>query len=910
MGFGNRGGAAPSRGGRGGAAAPRRNPFDEESSDEEVQAPARGAVGSRGGLAVRGRGGAFAPAPRSMQHDDDEDSDEEDDEDYDDEDDEFDEDDEDFDGEMEEEVEDITEDEFKPHKDALLAFKADATTASHEAILTALEFLEEKVKADLAAQYFGQGEGLEVLVALVKHAAEPGAAPAFSKQMLGSLFEMLSAYATRRASVEAFATSSILANVVAFLEKNAADDELAESALQVIDYAVQYNQQNKQIEAALFERVTDPEALEKLASIKVKDVRIDVVKANFIEFAASKVSQLSGDAQKLVLNILYGLIEETESATPEEYNPKQRFLAAGGLVELEGIVLKLAELIKSSKPFDTPLGLLVIRLCSGLSVEDPAMTRTIGECRFMEFVNAFLNHMRETNFDADNELNEEDEQLMCCTLEFVGFMADEISIQRKLLKTDVFDHIINFLEHAALGDTTLVVSEELRDILVNALRNACYVEDNEPKDQRLFADYVIQHESALTVLLDLIEQDLEEPEDEESAELMMDRMSNELPNLIDILCLLGSSRANAEKLVAANLHKKMHKLFDESRKSADKADDPDQVEFELRIAEKAVCVLSVLACVPAVQKFLLDAKCEPIFRRIAGDDETSPGLRSEVFDLLCSLMENEKWSALILQKPKEYLDKATGLLTHFLEMLRASAIHFLAAAVKTPAAAAHLQKKKTLITKVVELAAYVDNHDAKPDYEDEDEEEEDEEEKEADEDEENDADYLAQEAFNFIINLTRASPAAAAEIASQPMFVQAMEKSLSPENELGVLRALACIALGQVALADKENKFTPAPLLSLLDSQIPKVLPAQDDEKALTLDASVEWEVATDILPLLDSTQPVVQRLGSYFLAILSSSAAYKSLLQKPEVKSKVESLTVSVDELTSVFAKLTVEKL
>ena len=42
-----------------------------------------------------------------------------------------------------------------------------------------------------------------------------------------------------------------------------------------------------------------------------------------------------------------------------------------------------------------------------------------------------------------------------------------------------------------------------------------------------------------------------------------------------------------------------------------------------------------------------------------------------------------------------------------------------------------------------------------------------------------------------------------------------------------------------------------------------------DETPQLDLDPSLEWEVDTDVFPLLSSTHPAAQRLGAYYLALV-----------------------------------------
>ena len=110
-----------------------------------------------------------------------------------------------------------------------------------------------------------------------------------------------------------------------------------------------------------------------------------------------------------------------------------------------------------------------------------------------------------------------------------------------------------------------------------------------------------------------------------------------------------------------------------------------------------------------------------------------------------------------------------------------------------------------------------------------------------------------------------------------------------------------------MTLHDGYAATVPAALLALLDAQVPEgaELPAvhdddesesgEDDEDAdddekieLTLDASLEWEAATDIYPLLSSAHAGARRVGAYLTAIIAT---------RPEAFADVAAPTAAVAE-------------
>ncbi len=54
---------------------------------------------------------------------------------------------------------------------------------------------------------------------------------------------------------------------------------------------------------------------------------------------------------------------------------------------------------------------------------------------------------------------------------------------------------------------------------------------------------------------------------------------------------------------------------------------------------------------------------------------------------------------------------------------------------------------------------------------------------------------------------------------------------MGEEQDDSALRSLAAICIAQFTLTDKENKYTPAVLMAMLDAVVPKELPKLEDEE-------------------------------------------------------------------------------
>lgn len=63
---------------------------------------------------------------------------------------------------------------------------------------------------------------------------------------------------------------------------------------------------------------------------------------------------------------------------------------------------------------------------------------------------------------------------------------------------------------------------------------------------------------------------------------------------------------------------------------------------------------------------------------------------------------------------------------------------------------------------------------------------------------------------------------------------------------------------------------TDCDLLSRCFDAVDESKDEEKEEVALTLDPSLDWEVNTDIYPLLNSTHVPTQRLAAYFSALVS----------------------------------------
>jgi len=315
-------------------------------------------------------------------------------------------------------------------------------------------------------------------------------------------------------------------------------------------------------------------------------------------------------------------------------------------------------------------------------------------------------------------------------------------------------------------------------------------------------------------------------------------------------------------------------------------------------------------------------------RKIIANDEGNDYVRAQALNLCASLTTHDKWVTAFNAKPKDFIEKPGKLLTHFSYGTRSAALCFIGAMAKAPVLAASVSSKQTLLDTLFALANGHDDHDEKPEREDEDEgededdeDEEDEEDLEDEDDEdEEDPDAMAVYAMSALVNLAR-NPAAAPKLAASPAFIEAIEYALGEEQDDGALRSLAAICIAQFTMTDKENKYTPAVLLAMLDGVVPTELPKLKDEEVketeededgdetpqLDLDPSLEWEVDTDVFPLLSSTHPAAQRLGAYYLALIARNPKLKDLLsQLPAAgKASLDALAGSADALTSTFAKL-----
>jgi hypothetical protein len=64
--------------------------------------------------------------------------------------------------------------------------------------------------------------------------------------------------------------------------------------------------------------------------------------------------------------------------------------------------------------------------------------------------------------------------------------------------------LLCFQEHAALGDTKLVPTDELRSILLNTLVSALDTEGAEPKALREFSKWMLKHSTAVDTVCNLV----------------------------------------------------------------------------------------------------------------------------------------------------------------------------------------------------------------------------------------------------------------------------------------------------------------------------------------------------------------------------------------------------------------------
>ena len=354
----------------------------------------------------------------------------------------------------------------------------------------------------------------------------------------------------------------------------------------------------------------NPQAID-VAAMLGPDVRKEVIRLGFVEWVAANLGALSTQSANLSLNIMYAMVDEPEDQEVDEnwateFRPKQRFLCSGGVAALDaGLVKDVALLEADDEAFDDAHALLAFRLASNLMLNDDAMAAAFGESGVLASAGAILQKAREAYFDADEPMPEDREQLVLCTIEFVSMFVDLLPNQRLLLEehADIVDCVLNYLEHAALGETNLVPSDEFRTVCLNVLVSGLDTESSEPKAQQLFAKYLVGHESAVETLIELLEQggaDPEDADDEDAAYAAAERAEQEAPTITDILTQLGGSRAGAEALVKKSVDKKMYGIFDAARAAAEQAEDEEEQNAAFDRMEKALAVLGKLAVLPQV----------------------------------------------------------------------------------------------------------------------------------------------------------------------------------------------------------------------------------------------------------------------------------------------------------------------
>ena len=493
---------------------------------------------------------------------------------------------------------------------------------------------------------------------------------------------------------------------------------------------------------------------------------------------------------------------------------------------------------------------------------------------------------------------------MICSSEFVSIFCDVLANQRLVLESDIFECILNFLEHAALGETVLVVTSEFRTVLLNVVVAAMDVESDLSLSEKKFNVMFRSNETAISTLIELMDQNYEDVDDEDKLEEQFERREQETPVICDILTQLASNKEGAQALVKAGVDKKMQTMFEDAKKASDSADDEESQNDAFDKMEKALSVLVPLAVIPQVQKMLFDKKCEPSFRKILNDSEGSDYVRAEVLGLLANLVEHDKWAGAVQTRTKEYIDGPIKLCTHWLINVRAAALTYLGTVGKVPVLALSLAGKTDFLKNVCLIAMGQEQHDEKPEFDDEEEEEEEEE-------EEDDPKYMAVTAMSALTNMCQYSKIAE-YLASNDTAKKLVTYAISSEQDDYVLRTLAGIMIGKISLHDKEKSFTPSAWLDLLVKYTPSQLPNFDDEKTnveyFTLNDSVIWDIENDVVPLAVSPYDQVRRFASYLLASVS---VMPSILESTQLKkSQLDSLLADVDSITSNFAKLTVEKL